>query len=521
MSENINIYEVISINLDHIKKIYSIPDNSDVSIREFILHANGKEYNAFLVFIEGMVNSEFINEFILKPLMLNRNNDKQDVIKTVVTNNITVRKVKRFNLEEYISKCLIPQNSIKTQKSFSKIVEDINSGGCALFIDTLAAAFSVDVKGFERRTISTAQNETIIKGSQEAFVEALRINTSMIRRAINSENLIIEKAELGSESKTKCAILYMKDIVNDKLVDEVKRRINNLEVDYVLSSGQLEQLIEDKSFSNIPQILSTERPDKTTAHLLEGRVGVFLDGSPYALIMPVTLMDFINSPEDTNVKFQYANLTRILKIIGLFIALLLPGVYIATINYHQELIPTELLFEIAATREVVPFPSIIELVIMEISFELIREAGLRIPGPMGATIGIVGGLVLGQAAVSANLVSPIMIIIVAITGIASYAIPDFSLNFSVRLLRFAYIILGYLIGFLGIGIGIYINILVLSNLKSFGVPFLAPFMPVTKANTGMETYISPIWKREKRADYLNTKREKSQAHISRKWREQS
>lgn len=382
--KDMSIYEVGSVNLEHIKKIYTIPQNSDISIREFTLNANGKQYDAFLVFIEGMINNEFINNFVLKPLMLNKDeNNKQDIIKTVVTNNITVRKVKRFNLEEHISKSLIPQNSIKIRHNFSEIVKDINSGGCALFVDTLAAVFNIDAKGFEKRSVSSAQNETIIKGSQEAFVEVLRVNTSMVRRTINNENLIIESTEIGSESKTKCAIMYMKDITNDELVNEVKTRINSLELDYVLSSGQLEQLIEDKSFSNIPQILSTERPDKTTMHLLEGRVAVLIDGSPYALIMPVTLIDLINSPEDTNVKFQYANLTRFLRIVGLLIALLLPGLYIAIINYHQELIPTELLFEIAATREIVPFPSIIEIIIMEISFELIREAGLRIPRSNG------------------------------------------------------------------------------------------------------------------------------------------
>ena len=514
------IYNVVSVNLEQMKKIYGVPDNSDVSIREFILHADGKQYDAFLIFIDGMVNSEFVNNFVLKPLMLNKDEGvKPRVVNTVIANNITVKKTKRFNLQDHILKALIPQNSIKNKDTFGSVIEDINSGNCLLFVDTLTTVFSIDAKGFEKRSVSPAQNEAIIRGSQEAFVEALRTNTSMIRRAITNENLVVEGATVGSESKTKCAILYMKNIANDDLIAEVKKRVNNIDVDYITSSGQLEQLIEDKNISNIPQILSTERPDKTTLHLLEGRVAIIVNGSPYALIMPVTLSDFILSTEDTNVKFQYANLTRVMRIIGLFISLLLPGLYVAISNYHQELLPTELLFAIAASREVVPFPVIFEILIMEIAFELIREAGLRIPGAVGSTMGIIGGLVLGQAAVTANIISPILIIIVAITGIASYAVPDYSLSFSIRLLRFVYTILGYLMGFLGIGLGIFINILVLANLKSFGVPFLTPYLPVTNVNTGLEGYVAPIWRREKRADYLNTKKETSQAHVSRRWKQ--
>ncbi len=242
-----------------------------------------------------------------------------------------------------------------------------------------------------------------------------------------------------------------------------------------------------------------------------------VNGNPYSLVMPATLIDFISSPEDTNLKFQFANFLKFLRLLAMLITLLLPAIYIAMTNFHQELIPTQLLFSILASRENVPFPIIFELLVMEISFELIREAGLRVPSPLGSTIGIVGALVLGQAAVSAGIVSPILIIIVAITGIASFAIPDFSFGFHIRLMRFVFLLLSYISGFLGIGIGLFVYMAILCNLKSFGVPYLSPFAPKTESE-GHGYFISPIWKRERRPDFLNTKKEDAQKHISMQWK---
>ena len=280
--------------------------------------------------------------------------------------------------------------------------------------------------------------------------------------------------------------------------------------------GQLEQLIEDDGKFSLPQLISTERPDKATNFLLEGRVVILVNGSPYSLIAPGTFIDFISSPEDLNLKFQFANLLKVIRILAVILTLLLPGFYVAITNFHQELIPTELLFAIVASRENIPLPIIFEILVMEISFELIREAGLRIPTPIGPTIGIVGALILGQAAVDANIVSPILIIIVAITAIASFAIPDFSFGFHCRITRFIYILLGYFLGFLGIGLCLFVHFLILSDLKSFGYSYLQPYIPVTKDYKGI--FLSPSWKREHRADFLNTKRPKRQANISMPWK---
>lgn len=394
-----NIYPYLSVNLEYINTKYNTLINSDVVVREFTLNARGKQYNAFLLYIDGMVDSQIVNDFVLQPLMLkNRANtfegNQNKVISESVTNNITVRKIKKFNLVDYIFDCLIPQNNVSKADKFSDLISGVNSGNCALLVDTINIGFDIDVKGFKQRSIDSPNNEVVIKGPQEAFVENLRTNTSLIRRIINNENLIIENIDVGKLSKTKCAVCYIQNITNDDLVAEVKYRLNNLDIDSLLSSGQLEQLITESTKYNIPQILSTERPDKVTKHLFEGRVAVLINGNPYCLIMPATFIDFMASPEDTNINPVFANFLKLLRLISLFITCLLPGFCVAISNFHQELIPTELLFSILASRESVPFPIIFEIIIMEISFELIREAGLRVPSPVGPTIGIVGALVL-------------------------------------------------------------------------------------------------------------------------------
>ncbi len=517
-----NIFPSLSVNLEYVKVKYNLLINSDIIVREFTLTARNRQYQAFLLLIDGMVNSELVNDNVLEALMMrNRANifdgEQNQIINEAKTNNITVRKVKKFDLETYISDCLLPQNSVKKVSSFKDAFNGVNMGNCLLFVDTLGIAYDIDVKGFKQRGVEPPNNEVIIKGPQEGFVENIRTNTSLLRRIINNENLIIESIEVGNLSKTKCCICYMQDIANADLVAEVKYRVSNLKIDTLLSSGELQQLIEDKNNYTIPQIISTERPDKAAKHLYSGKVVVIVNGNPYVLIMPATFTDFIASPEDSNLKFQFANFSKILRLISIFITLLLPGLYVAISDFHQELLPTELLFSVIASRENVPFPIIFEILLMEISFELIREAGLRVPSPIGPTIGIVGALVLGQAAVSADIVSPILIIVVAITGIASFAIPDFYFGYHLRILRFGFILLGYIAGFFGIAVGLCVYATILCSIKSFGVPFMAPYSPITNINES-GFFLDPMWKREKRPDYLNTKKQNSQSHISRTWK---
>ncbi len=517
------IFPTLSVNLEYVKMKYNTLINSDIIIREFTINVRGKQYGAFLLYIDGMVDSKIMNDFILEPLMMRNKNNLFDggqnkIVSEAVSKNITVRKIKKFNVDEYLLNCLMPQNSVEKVEEFKDAFSGVNSGNCALFVDTLPICFDIEVKGFKQRSVDTPNNEIIIKGPQEAFVENIRTNTSLIRRIVNNEDLVIESIDVGKVTKTKCAVCYIQNITNGDLVSEVKFRLNNLEIDSLLSSGELEQLITDSNELGIPEVLATERPDKATKYLLQGRVVVLINGSPYSLVMPVTLVDFMSSPEDTNLNYRFGNFLRTLRLISMFLTLLLPGLYVAVTSFHQEILPTELLYSILASRESVPFPVIFELLIMEISFELIREAGLRVPSPIGPTIGIVGALVLGQAAVSAGIVSPILIIIVAITGIASFAIPDFSFGFHLRYYRFLFIILGYISGFLGISLGLFVYISVLCNLQSFGVFFTSPFTPNTDTKS-TSYFLKPIWKREYRSTFVAPKKEQAQARISMKWNE--
>ena len=517
-----NIFTSLDVNLEYIKSKFNFSSNSDIKIREFDLNARNKIYKAFIIYIDGMSDSKSINRFILNPLMLksraNTFTKDDDVVCSAIANNITVKRRKKFNLVDYIYSCLIPLNDTKKVTSFKEVIEAVNFGECALFIDTIDTCFLSDVKGFEKRSIENPINEMVIKGSQEAFVESIRTNTSMIRRMVNNENLVIENAEVGVISKTKCAICYMKDIANNSLISEVRNRINNLSIDYIVSSGELEGFIKENTSSTLPEMLSTERPDNAASALLDGKIVVIVNGSPIAIIMPCTFFDLLSSAEDRNINSKFSNFLKLLRLISSLISVLLPGLYIAITNFHEELIPTPLLFSIISSRQSVPISISLEIILMQIAFELIHEAGIRVPGPIGSTMGIVGALVLGDAAVSANLVSPISIIIVAITALASFAIPNFSLQFHFRILRFAFIILGTFFGFVGISVGVFGYIGILSSCSSFGVPYLSPYVPITFFNN--EGYfLSPIWKREKRQDSLNTKRKNKESHISKLWQD--
>lgn len=500
---NVEIFSNIYENLDFIKSTYNTLINSDIKIREFAMYAYNQQYKCFIVYIDGLVDSVSINDFVLKPLMARKRANDQ----SSNTNNLT----------EYIDNSLLPQINVKKISNFKDAISGINSGDCLLFIDTLNLAFNIDVKSYKQRSIETPQNESVIRGPQEGFVENIRTNTSLLRRAINNENFIIENIPVGKISQTKCGVCYMQNIANSDLVAEVKYRLNNLSVDSILSTGQLEQLIEENDGFGIPQVITTERPDKCAKYLLQGRVVVLVNGNPYALIMPATIEDFLFSPEDTNLRPLFANFLRTIRVVAAIITLLLPGIYIAITSFHQEILPTELLFSILAARENVPFPIIFELLLMEFSFELIRESGLRVPSLIGSTIGIVGALILGDAAVNAGIVSPILIIIVAITGIASFAIPDFAFGFHIRIFRFYFIALGFISGFLGIGVGLFTYITALCSLKSFGVPYTTPLSPSINSK-GNGYFVPPIWKQEYRASFIDPKKEKAQNHISMKWK---
>lgn len=519
-TEKQKIYPTLSVNIEYLKTKYNLLINSDVKIRKFAIPIQDKKVAAALLYIDGMVDETTITNSVLQPLLLKNSITMQEQQNNNKPGRISIKNMRqpKINLENFIYNGLIPHNSISKESEFEEVIPKVNAGFCALFVDTIGTAFCVETKGFKGRTVSEPITESIIRGSQEAFVENIRINTSLLRKIVNNENFVIEEVDVGKVSKTKVAICYIQNIANDDLVAETKFRINNLNIDYLLSSGQLEQFIKDNPNNTFPQTIATERPDRVSSYLLHGRVAIVVNGTPFVLVVPAVFIDFLSSAEDKNLNYHFANFLKFIRAIALFFAIFLPGLYVAITNYHQELIPSELLFAIANAREAIPFPVIFEILIMEISFELIREAGLRVSSSFSTTIGIIGALILGDAAVSASIVSPILIIVVAFTGICSFAIPDFALTTSIRIYRFFYIALGFLAGFLGIAFGFFIHFILLTNLSSFGVPYFAPYIPFENLNQNNGYIMKPVWKREKRSQYLNTKRPEVADKISMEWR---
>lgn len=493
------VYEDIEENMAYIRNRFSIPLNNDFVIRKIKMKNDRK---AFLVFIDGMVDTEAVNLAIIKTLQ---------EIPYFVDNEI-------YRYEEEIPDRFASHSQVMISDSMEDAAEEVNFGCCAVFVDKIPKVFIFDVKKWSSRGIEKPENEQSIYGPQEAFGEVIRTNTALIRKIIKTEKLIAESVKIGEVSKTRGLLLYINDIANPRLVEEARRRINGIDMDYVISIEEVEMMLEEDTFMVTTQFLGTERPDRVARALTEGRVALLLNGSPKALVFPTSIFELSSSVSDSYLRLPYANMSRVIRLFTTFASILLPGIYLATTLFHHEVIPTYLLYSIAAARENVPFPSIIELILMDISFEMIREAGIRMPGKIGSTLGIVGGLILGQAAVSAKIVSPIMIIIIAITGIGSFATADYSLSWSYRILRLAFIALGSMLGFYGIAIGIFIYSLYLASRKSFGTPFLAPLPEKGSRDMVNSIFVSPIWKKEKRPAFLDTVDKDNEPKISRKYR---
>lgn len=503
--KEISIFDSLEKNLEYLKVKYNLLINSDINTREFEISVSSKSFKALLIFIDGITNSDSINNHILEPLML------RNTIKMNPSKNIKLNHVQKFDLQEFLLNKLISQNVIQISTNFKECFEKINSGFAVLFVDSLNIGICIEEKDYQTRAVSTPQTESVVRGSQASFIENLRTNTAQIRKIINNENLIIENTKIGDVTQTNVSICYMKNITNDNLVSEVKFRLNNIQVDSLTSSGELENLIKDNIYNLYPELIATERPDKTSNFILGGRIAILVDGSPFALIVPALLLDFLASTEDVNLNNIFANLLKIIRAVAFFIAVLLPAIYISVTTFHDEFLPTELLLAIVSAREKIPFPIIVEIILMELSFELIREAGIRVPSAFGQTIGIVGALILGEAAVTANVVSPILVIIIAITAISEFTLPDYSFSFSTRIFRLIYIFLGYFFGLFGVSCGIFAHFTLLFSYHSFGVPFFS-------YRSFREYWIKPIWKEEKRKNTFNTKRPIKEPSISMKWR---
>jgi spore germination protein KA len=497
-----NVYGTVAENLDRLRKEFHSPANDDLYIREFKISQNT---GAAIAFINGMTDRELLNDFVLRPIMLSDQ----------------LAQIQESSIIGYIADHVLTVYHIeKTSQLVNDVIFNMLNGFTALFVDGCSECLVIDSNWYEKRGIEKPATETTTKGSQEAFTENLRTNITQIRRIVRNKNLVTQKVSIRSTNNFTCAILYLDGVVNPKLLQEVNRRLHSVEADNISSDGMLEQLIEDKPFTFFPQVLSTERPDRAASFILNGQVVVVSEGSPFILAVPVTFFHMFQTSEDANMKWQFSTALRGIRILGILFSALLPGVYLALTLFHREMIPTELLVSIARAKESIPFPGLIEVLIMEISFEIIREAGIRVPGVIGPTLGIIGALILGQAAVAADLVSPVLIIVVAITGLGNFAIPNYAFATSIRILRFLFIFVGCMAGFYGIAACLAIVMVGLCDLKSFGVPFLSPIAPRTRRSTDLFLR-RPIWKQKERPDYLNVSDRYRQTTQPRGWKKRT
>lgn len=487
--KDVKISSDFSENYETFRALFRADRNNDIIIRKF---RNRNGVRGFIVCIDGMVRSDSVNEFILKPLT-----ESQVITEENALDLVQIGYVIRAS-------------------TYSEAEKGILMGDTAVVIEGLSAVLMCETKGFDRRSVGKPENESSIMGSKEAFSESIRTNTTLIRKIIKNDRLVSEFVQVGNLTGDYCAVMYMDGLANPELVSEVKKRLSGIDCDFISGSGMVEQFIEDGAFRILPGILSTERPDTVALHICQGRVAVVVDGTPFVLVMPVGVSNFIKSAEDSNLRWQYATLLRIIRFFSVIIAMLLPGSFVAVVNYHRGMIPTDLLIAIAKSQENVPFPAVFEILILEVSFELIREAGVRVPGAVGNTIGIVGGLILGQSAVTAGIVSPVVIIVIAFTVIANFAIPDYSFSFGIRILRIGFILMASVLGFFGIGAGLMIAGVIASQ-SSFGVGVLSPVAPKTGSEANV-LYNPPVWKKRFRPDELNPSDNENQPENSRKWR---
>lgn len=481
-------------NINILKGI--IGNSSDIIIRKFAFGSK-KKIQAALIFIDGLINETLVNENILKPLMSNIHYIYDE----------TAAEINNIN---YIESTLLSVGEIEVTFYMNIAVDSFLSGDTILLLDGCKEALVISLRGWKTRSIEEPKTESVVRGPHEGFSETLRINTALIRRKIKDTNLMFESVKLGFRTKTDICIVYIKDLANPKLIEEIRQRLKRINTDAILESGYIEQFIEDAPFTIFSTVGNCEKPDTVAAKLLEGRAAIMVDGTPFVLTVPMVFIESFQSAEDYYSRPFFASLIRLLRFLAYLINIMAPALYVALTTFHQELIPTPLLLTMVAAHEGVPFPAVIEAGIMIGAFEILREAGVRLPRPIGQAVSIVGALVLGESAVSAGLVGAPMVIVVAITAVSSFVVP--SQTDSAAIIRFILLILAAVMGGYGVAIGLLGIFIHMTSLRSFGTPYLSPLSPLNASDL-KDTFVrEPIWtmkKRPKDIAWHDSERQKS------------
>ncbi|GAB6179229.1 spore germination protein [Desulfotomaculum defluvii] len=488
--------ETFTINLEgNLLLLQSLlGESSDVLIRRF--NIGNSPHRVAIVYLEEMVDVKVINESIIKPLMDNQRLD---------SNTLGAK-----NSLDFLERLLLPVGNVEKTESINQVLDSVLFGYTILFLDGCSQCLLISSKGWKSRAIQEPNTEVVVRGPHEGFTESLSTNTAQLRRKIRNPQLIFETMKIGERTKSLVRIVYMKGLVKSDLVEEVKKRLNAIDTDAILESGYIEQYIEDEPYSFFPTVGSSERPDVIAANILEGRIAILVDGTPVVLTIPTLFVENFQSAEDYYSRPYYASLVRLLRFLGFFITTTAPGVYVALTTFHQELIPTPLLITMAAAREGTPFPALLEALLMIITFEILREAGVRLPRPVGPAISIVGALVIGEAAVSAGIVGAPIVIVIAITAISSFIVP--ALGDVAVLLRIIVTIFAGFIGLVGIVVVLMQVIIHLASLRSFGMPYLSPVSPLHLQGLKDSFVRFPLWSlstRPKSLQSQDTKRQQS------------
>ncbi|MBQ3575280.1 MAG: spore germination protein [Clostridia bacterium] len=481
-----SFYTSIDENIDNMQVLLHYPINGDVIFREYCIG----EKKLCVVFIEGMANEERIGNLILHAVKSASGKNEMPIDITFLQQN------------------LIETAQARLISEFQEAVSLVLTGMSCVFLDGDSEAIIIETRNYAHRQVGKPGAETVISGSQEGFNENLRTNITLVRRYVQSAELISERMTVGTDVPTMIAVLYLDGTANKGCVKEVKKRLMTITAPTVQGTGGLEQLIEDHPFAVLPQMLQTERPDRTASCLKDGQIAILVENSPYALIAPITFFHLIHASDDSFLRWQYGTALRIVRILGALLSLLMPSLYVAVTLFHTQLIPMPLLTSIAESRANVPFSIFAEVLCMEFAFYLLNEAGLRTPSQIGSAFGIVGALILGQAAVSASIVSPILIIIIAITGLGNYVIPNYGFSIGMILYRLLLLFLSAFMGIFGLIIGLFLIVTHLCTIKSFGIPYFAPVSPLRPHNPDILLRL-PVWLQKKRM-YFSVKRTQTQ-----------
>ena len=466
--------------------------------RDILIHDESIMYRRFrtaepnsrswvLIFADNMTNSEFLSQYVMRPLM---------------TSSLPLRSSGQ-ELADFISERVVQSDQVASSSHYMKLVDAIARGSGVVLVEGCNFGIMVEAPGWDRRTITEPESETVVRGPRQGFTEDLGVNVNLVRRKIAGPQLKVKYLDVGKQTKTKTAIVYVEPIVSVDLVDEVVKRMERIEIDAVLDSGYIQELIQDGPNFSLPTVGYTERPDIVAAKILEGRVAVIVDGSPFALTMPHLFVEIFQANEDYYNHWLAGTFHRFLRYISFFLTTSTPAIYLALIAYHPQLIPTPLALSIAAARKNVPFPGFVEVVLMGLVFEILREGGVRLPRPVGQAISIVGAIVLGDAAVNASLVGAPMIVVVGLTAIAGFVV-SYVYDAAV-IMRLFLVLTSSVLGLHGFVLGFMAIVLQLSAMQSFGVPYLSALTSFTAQGMKDTAVRLPWWKMVLRPRYLGAK----------------